>query len=427
MITILLGFMVGFLVLALPMFLGMMIGPLAVMDIYYPNFSLTNIASTFVTGVNSFVLLAVPMFIYAADIMSAGQSARRLLNFVQSFVGHFRGGLGITVAGTCTIFGAISGSTQATLVAIGKTVLPQMKELNYTTSHSIGLTMSTANIALLIPPSIAMIMYAVLTGVSVAEMFIAGVGPGLMLFLIFSIYEFLVAKRKGIIQIEKVSWADRWKATKEALIPLGFPILILGGIYSGAFSPTEAAAVSVLYAFIVEKFIYKSVSWKDLVRLALGTGSVTGTIFILLSAGAAFSWVITYAGIPQRLIAATLGTDPSALSVLLIVTVFFIVCCCFVDSIPVILILTPIFFPVAMQAGIDPIHLGMIVTLQAAIGAITPPFGCNIFTAAAIFEENFKTVIRGIIPYLLMYIAVSASMVVFPQVALWFRDLVYVF
>jgi len=200
------------------MFLGMMIGPLAVMDIYYPNFSLTNIASTFVTGVNSFVLLAVPMFIYAADIMSAGQSARRLLNFVQSFVGHFRGGLGITVAGTCTIFGAISGSTQATLVAIGKTVLPQMKELNYTTSHSIGLTMSTANIALLIPPSIAMIMYAVLTGVSVAEMFIAGVGPGLMLFLIFSIYEFIVAKRRGIIQIEKVSWSERWKATGRNLL-----------------------------------------------------------------------------------------------------------------------------------------------------------------------------------------------------------------
>jgi len=426
MITILLGFMIGFLVLALPMFLGMMIGPLAVMDIYYPNFSLTNIASTFVTGVNSFVLLAVPMFIYAADIMSAGQSARRLLNFVQSFVGHFRGGLGITVAGTCTIFGAISGSTQATLVAIGKTVLPQMKELNYTTSHSIGLTMSTANIALLIPPSIAMIMYAVLTGVSVAEMFIAGVGPGLMLFLIFSIYEFIVAKRRGIIQIEKVSWSERWKATREALIPLGFPVLILGGIYTGAFSPTEAAAVSVLYAFIVEKFIYKSVTWKDLVRLALGTGSVTGTIFILLSAGAAFSWVITYAGIPQRLIAATLGTDPSALSVLLIVTVFFIVCCCFVDSIPVILILTPIFFPVAVNAGIDPIHLGMIVTLQAAIGAITPPFGCNIFTAAAIFDENFKTVIAGIIPYLLMYVLVSASMIFFPQAALWFRDLVYV-
>lgn len=426
MITILLGFMIGFLVLALPMFLGMMIGPLAVMDIYYPNFSLTNIASTFVTGVNSFVLLAVPMFIYAADIMSAGQSARRLLNFVQSFVGHFRGGLGITVAGTCTIFGAISGSTQATLVAIGKTVLPQMKELNYTTSHSIGLTMSTANIALLIPPSIAMIMYAVLTGVSVAEMFIAGVGPGLMLFLIFSVYEFIVAKRKGIIQIEKVSWSERWKATKEALIPLGFPILILGGIYTGAFSPTEAAAVSVLYAFIVEKFVYKSITWKDLGRLALGTGSVTGTIFILLSAGAAFSWVITYAGIPQRLIAATLGNNPDAMSVLLIVTVFFIVCCCFVDSIPVILILTPIFFPVAVNAGIDPIHLGMIVTLQAAIGAITPPFGCNIFTAAAIFDENFKTVISGIIPYLLMYIAVSASMVIFPQAALWFRDLVYV-
>ena len=171
MVAILLIVMFGFLILALPMFLGMIVGPLAVMTQYYPSFDLTNIPAQFISGVNTFVLLAVPMFIYAADIMSAGQTAKRLLNFVGSFVGHYRGGMSITTAGTCTIFGAISGSTQATLVAVGKTMLPKLKQLNYTPSHAIGLLMSTANIALLIPPSIAMIMYAVLTGVSVAEMF----------------------------------------------------------------------------------------------------------------------------------------------------------------------------------------------------------------------------------------------------------------
>lgn len=425
MVVILLIVLFLFLLLGLPMFLGMIVGPAAVMMIYYPTFDIVNIPPLFYNGINSFVLLAVPMFIYAADIMSKGQTAKRLLNFVGSFVGHYRGGMAITTAGTCTIFGAISGSTQATLVAVGKTMLPELKQLNYKTSHAIGLVMSTANIALLIPPSIAMILYAVITGVSVAEMFIAGIGPGLMLFLFFSIYEFAVAKRKGIIQIEKTSWAEKGKALKEALIPLGFPVLILGGIYTGIFSPTEAAAVSVIYAFIVEKFIYKSLTWKDLVQLALSTGLVTGTVFILLSAGAAFSWVITFASIPQGMIAALLGTDPTALTVLLVVTIFFIVCCCFVDSIPVILILTPIFYPVAMKAGIDPIHLGMIVTMQAAVGAITPPFGCNIFTAAAIFGESFKTVIQGLVPYLFIYIAATAVMIFVPEVALFMRDLAF--
>lgn len=425
MVAILLIVMFGFLILALPMFLGMIVGPLAVMMKYYPSFDLTNMPSQFISGLNTFVLLAVPMFIYAADIMSAGQTAKRLLNFVGSFVGHNRGGMAITTAGTCTIFGAISGSTQATLVAVGKTMLPELKKLNYSTSHSIGLLMSTANIALLIPPSIAMIMYAVLTGVSVAEMFIAGLGPGLMLFLLFSIYEFAIAKRKGIIQIEKATWAHRRKAFKEALIPLGFPVLILGGIYSGIFSPTEAAAVSVAYAFIVEKFIYKSITWKDLYHLALSTGVVTGTVFILLAAGAAFSWVITFAGIPQAMIATLLGTAPSTFQILFVVTVFFIVCCSFVDSIPVILILTPIFFPVAVQAGIDPIHLGMIVTLQAAIGAITPPFGCNIFTASAIFDVSFKTVVQGLIPYLIIYLIASLLLILVPDIALFMRNIAF--
>ncbi len=425
MIVLLLGIMFGSLILALPMFMGMIVGPFAVMMNYFPTFDLVNIVSQFTSGVNSFVLLAVPMFIYAAEIMSAGQTSQRLLNFVGSFVGHIKGGMAITTAGTCTIFGAISGSTQATLVAIGRPMKRQLEDLNYTTSHSIGLLMSAANIALLIPPSIAMIMYSVLTGVSVAEMFIAGIGPGLVLFTLFSLYEYFVANMKGITPSERMSWGQRGKAFKEAIIPLGFPVLILGGIYTGIFSPTEAAAVSVIYAFIVEKFIYKTVTWKQLVDIAFSTGIVTGTVFILLSAGAAFSWVITFANIPQTLVKGLLGTDPSALVVLLTISAFFFIACMFVDSIPVILILTPIFFPVAMKAGVDPIHLGIIVTLQAAVGAVTPPFGCNIFTAQAIFDESFKTVVQGLIPYLLIFVVASLLMIFVPEIALFFRNIAF--
>ncbi len=426
MILLLLAFMFGFLILALPMFTGMIIGPFAVMTTYYPNFDLVNIVSQFNNGVSSFVLLAVPMFIFAAEIMSAGQTAQRLLNFVGGFVGHISGGMAITSAGTCTIFGAISGSTQATLVAIGRPMKRELESLNYPTSHAIGLLMSSANIALLIPPSIAMIMYAVITGTSVAGLFIAGVVPGVLVFLVFSVYEYVVARFvRKIEPVEKVSWDERFVRLKEALIPLGFPILILGGIYSGLFSPTEAAAVSVIYAFIVEKFIYRTITWKKLYELALSTGMVTGTVFILLSAGAAFSWVITFANIPQTLIRTTLGTDPSALTVLFIVAGFFFVCCMFVDSIPVILILTPIFYPAAVNAGINPIHLGILVTIQAAIGAVTPPFGCNIFTAQAIFDESFKTVVRGILPYLVMFILITLLLIFVPSISTFLPRLAF--
>lgn len=421
MIQLLLISLFLFLILALPMFLGMIVGPLAVMMQYFPNFDLTRVVSQFSAGVNSFVLLAVPMFIFAAEIMSAGQTANRLLKFVGSLVGHIKGGLAITTAGTCTIFGAISGSTQATLVAIGRPMRKQLEGLNYTTSHAIGLLMSSANIALLIPPSIAMILFAVLAKVSVAEMFMAGIGPGLLIFLLFSIYEYFIAAKKKITPQAKATAGERGKAFKEALIPLGFPALILGGIYSGIFSPTEAAAISVLYAFVVEKFIYRSISWNDLYHIAFSTGLVTGTVFILLSAGAAFSWVITFANIPQTLVKGILGVDPSQMAVLATVAVFFFVSCMFVDSIPVILILTPIFLPVAVKAGIDPIHLGILVTLQAAIGAVTPPFGCNIFTAQAIFDESFKTVVHGLIPYLIMFILTTVALMFIPQIALFYR------
>ena len=177
-------------------------------------------------------------------------------------------------------------------------------------------------------------------------------------------------------------------------MPLGFPAIVLGGIYTGMFSPTEAAAVSVLYASILEIFVFKTITFKDLPRIALSTGMVSAAVFILVAGGQAFSWVITFAQIPQLLTTGILGTDPSALLILATVSIFFFIACMFVDSIPVIIILSPIFFPVAIQAG-DPIHLGIIITLQSAIGCLTPPFGCNIFTACAIYEKTFITVIRG--------------------------------
>lgn len=421
MVELLLGLMFSCLLLGFPMMLGMIIGPIIVLILYFPELNPAMLGQQIISGVSSYVLLAIPMYILAADLMCAGHTAKRLIDFVQSFFGHIRGGLAITTEMACTMFGAISGSTMATLVAIGRPMRPPLLESGYKDSHAIAMIMSAATIALLIPPSIIMIMYAVVTGTSVAELFLAGFVPGIFMFLILALYDFTYATIFKTPIKEKFSWKQRWEACQRALLTLGLPVVVLGGIYTGIFSPTEAAAVAVFYALILETVIYKSITWKQIPEIAYSTGLVTATVFVLVAAGQIFSWVITFANIPATLTEGILGTDPSALLVLGTISAFFFIACMFVDSIPVVLILVPIFYPVAMKAGIDPIHLGIIVTLQSAVGAVTPPFGCNIFTAAAIYNVPFDRVIKGVTPYMALFILIAAAITLIPEISLWYK------
>jgi len=419
MVPLLLGTMFFFLLLNFPMVVPMVAAPLAVIIFFMPNIDLAMSIQQLIAGVSAQVLLAVPMFILAADIMCAGQTTRRLLDLVETFVGHIHGGMAITTAATCTIFGAISGSTQATVVAIGKPMRNRLLQLGYTDSAASGLIINSAIIALLIPPSISMIMYAVVTGSSVGDLFIAGVGPGLLILLFFAVYSYFYAKWKKIPLQPKATWSQRKSAFIKAIGPIGFPVIIFVGIYSGMFSPTEASAIAVGYALILEMLIFRTVKVKDLHRIGLSTAVVTCAVYILVAGGQLFSWVISYAKIPQMLTTAILGTDPTALKILVTVTVFFFIGCMFVDSLVCIIILSPIFFPLAMKAGIDPIHLGIIITLQAAIGSVSPPFGCNIFTGIAIFNRPYLDIVKGIPPYLAMLIAVTVIVILCPQLSLF--------
>ncbi len=422
MVTTLLLVMVVLLVLGLPMMIPLIAAPLIIVLIYYP----TKIDPMFLIqqmmeGISSFVLLAVPLFIFAADIMSTGHTSKRLLDFVGAFVGHLRGGYAITTAAACTLFGGISGSTQATVVAIGKPMRERLLSVGYKDSSAIALIINASDVALLIPPSIGMIIYALVTGTSVSQLFLAGIVPGLLVFLSFAIYSYFYAKIKNIPLAEKMSWRDRLYQTRKALLPLGFPLIIIGGIYSGKFSPTEAAGISVLYALILEVVIFRSIKISDIPRIALSTGLVTSAVFVLVAGGQAFTYVISYARIPQMVTEAVLGTDPSAYYVLFIVTVFFFIGCMFVDPIVVILILTPIFYRAAMQAGIDPVHLGVIITFQAALGSATPPFGVDIFTASAVFNKPYLEVIRGTPPYILILVIISILLIFFEEISLAYR------
>jgi tripartite ATP-independent transporter DctM subunit len=379
----------------------------------------------FIGSIEPYVLLCIPMFIFTAEVITRGEMGDRLVDFVKSWIGHVSGGLAITTSVACTIFGAISGSTQATVAAIGKPMRKKMLEAGYDDSGIMGLIINASDIAVLIPPSSVMVVYAVVTGTSVGELFIAGIVPGLVICLLFSIFSFFDAKMKRIPVQPQATWRERFVTARRALLAFGFPVIILGGIYSGIFSPTEAAAAATLYALIIELFIYRKVKLSDLAEIALSTALVTAVVFALVGIGGAFSVMLSYARIPQMITLAALGTDPSALRILITVSIFFFIGCMFVDGLVVTLIVTPFFFPIAMKAGIDPVLLGIIITLQVATGTATPPFGCDIFTAIAVFDRPYLKVVRKAWPFVIILVGVGALLIFVPEVTLWLRDLAF--
>ncbi|MEJ2282123.1 MAG: TRAP transporter large permease [Desulfobacterales bacterium] len=394
--------------------------------VYMPDLApklVTTMVQQVITGVTPPALVCVPMFILSASIITSGESAGRLIRMIKAFVGHLPGGLPITTNSSCTLFGAVSGSTQATVAAIGGTMRPMLLEAGYPSSFTLGLIINSSDIAFLIPPSIGFIVYGVATSTSIGMLFLSGVFPGLLILVMFSVYCYIYSKIKKVGLLPKASWAERIGAIKAGLPVMGFPVIIVGGIYAGFFSPTEAAAASVFYALFLETILYRSLTWNRIVDSFLQTGVITGVVFILVGAGQAFSWMIGFMQIPQQLLPPLFGTDPSILRVITIVVVVYFVACMFVDPIVAIFILSPIFQPYVVSAGVNPILLGTLVTLQAAIGSATPPFGCDIFTAQLIFRRPYLEVIGHALPFILILILATIILIAFPDIALFLPSL----
>ena len=411
--------MLVLLLMGFPMMVPLAVGTLFMMFTGMTFFGPDQMVSWMITGVGSWVLAAVPMFIFAADILTKGHTANRLLDLVDSFTRHLRGGLPITTAVSCALFGAVSGSTQATVVAMGGPMRPRLLAKGYPDSFALALIINASDVALLIPPSIGFIVYGVVMKTSIGDLFLAGILPGLLIMLLFALYCYIGARIQKITPEPKASWGDRLVALRRTLLPLGFPVLVVGGIYGGYFSAVEASAVAVAYAFVLEVIIYRQVSVRDLGAIALSTGLITAVVFVLVAVGAAFSQTIGTAGIPEAVLGPAIdaiGTN-QFLALLLIAAAFF-VGCMFVDPIVVILILVPIFKPLVESAGLDPVHVGVIVTLQAAIGSATPPFGCDIFTAIAVFRRPYMDVIRGTPPFIAILLLATLILILFPQISL---------
>jgi|TARA_R110000851_G_scaffold13885_2_gene47191 tripartite ATP-independent transporter DctM subunit len=418
--------MIALLLLGFPMMIPLITAAVIGFYMMFNGFGqMDTLIQQMMAGIRPASLIAVPMFILAADIMTRGQSANRLIDMVMAFIGHIKGGLAVSTAASCTLFGAVSGSTQATVVAVGSPLRPKMLKAGYSDSFTLALIINSSDIAFLIPPSIGMIIYGVISGTSIGELFIAGIGPGLMILVMFSIYCIIYAIVKDVPTEAKSSWKERAVAVQQALWPLGFPVIIVGGIYGGIFSPTEAAAACVLYAILLEFVVFRSLKMNDIYAIAKSTGLITAVVFILVAVGNGFSWIISFAQIPQMILEAVGVNEAGPTGVLIAICISFFVACMFVDPIVVILVLTPIFAPAIAATGLDPVLVGILITLQVAIGSATPPFGCDIFTAIAIFKRPYWDVIKGTPPFIFMLILAAALLIMFPQIALFLRDVAF--
>lgn len=387
--------------------------------VFFPDMNLTLLVQQILSGIKPASLVCIPMFIFAGDLITSGKSISKLIDLVKSFVGHLHGGSTVITSISCAIFGALSGSTQASVAALGKTMYPIMLNEGYTSSFSLGLIISASNLAWLIPPSIGFIVYGVATRTSIGKLFLSGVGPGVVLCILFCIYGAYYSRRKNIPLSPKSNWKERREAFKNGIPVLMFPLIVLGGIYTGFFSPTEAAAVAVLYAMILEGIIYRTLSLKTIKKIALSTGVITAVVFILVGGGQAISWFLSYAGIPQMVLPRLFGEAPSALKVIIIINIVYFIAGMFVDPIVSIYVLSPIFAPYVAQAGIDPVFLGAFVCLQGAFAGITPPCGCNIFTAMVIFRRPYLEVIRNLWPFIIILFMMTILMIVFPDMVLF--------
>lgn len=425
MIFVIILLAIGLLALGFEMFLVLGIPALAVKATFFSKLPDAAVIQKVFGGIDHTTLLAIPFFIFAAHLMSSGRIARNLTELVKALVGHTRGGMGHTVIGGSMAFGAVSGSAPATVAAIGGMVYPEMRKSGFSEKFSLGLLVSSAETALLIPPSITFIIYGWMTGTSISRLFAGGLAVGVVLGLAFAIMVMIEARRAGIAAKDRPSFRDRVAAVKTAGWALGMPVIILGGIYSGLFTPTESAAVSVVYAIFVEMFVYRELTLKELFNITEQSAVSTSVIFVLLAMGGLISFFVTLAQVPAQITDFLAAVHAGPIIFLLVVNVCFLIAGMFIDPNSALLILIPSLYPVAMALGIDPVHFGMIVTLNISIGMITPPFGLDIFVASSTLNKPVMTIINGVWPFVAVNILVLLIITYIPAISLFIPNLIF--
>ena len=357
------------------------------------------LAQKSVTGLDSFPLLAIPFFILAGALMCNGGISRRLVALAESLVGYIVGGLAMVTVLACMFFAAISGSGPATVSAIGSFMIPSMKERKYDAGFAAAITAAAGTIGVIIPPSIPFVIYCVVAQCSIGDMFIAGIIPGIIIGIALMLVCYITARKRNYkTMTDRPRFSEVAKAFKESFWALLVPLIILGGIYGGIFTPTEAAVVAVVYSVVIGKFVYRELDMKVLYDCLKSTGLINGATSFLIGLSMAFASYLAMAQIPAKIAAWLTTFVDSPFLLLMIINVFLLVIGCFVDNIAAVIILTPILLPVVKMIGIDPIHFGLIITVNLACGFISPPYGINLFVASAISGESIESISREIIP-----------------------------
>jgi C4-dicarboxylate transporter, DctM subunit len=387
---------------------------------YYTTLPLTQTTDTLFNSLNTFTLMAIPFFVYAANIMTYGGISRRLTEAANAAVGRFPGGLALTAVISCMFFAAISGSSPATVVAVGTLLIPAMIEAGYGRMFSTGIVATSGSLGILIPPSIPLIVYGIATETSIGDLFIAGFGPGLLAGVLLIGLVLFTAWRRGLRGEEiPLTRAQRIKAFRDAFLGLLLPIFVLGGIYGGVFTPTEAAAMAVLYSLIVSLFVYREMTLKDLARVTVASARMSAMIMFIIANAILFSFVLTSERIPDQITNLFINLDLSWFTFLLVVNAFLLLVGCFMETSSAILILAPIFLPVATQLGVNPIHFGIIMVMNLEIGMITPPFGLNLFVASGISKLSVVRVAKASAPSALVLLAALLVVTYVPDISLF--------
>lgn len=378
-----------------------------------------SVALKLFTGIEKFEIMAIPFFILAGNFLTHGGVAKRMIRFATSMVGHWHGGLGLGGVLACALFAAVSGSSPATVVAIGSILMPAMVRAGFPNRFGAGVITTSGALGILIPPSIVMVMYSVSTNTSVGALFMAGVIPGIVLAAMLGFTTWYRARSNGYPRQPRATWAERWQAFRDSIWGLLLIIIVMGGIYSGMFTPTEAAAMSAVWAFITAVFIYKDLTIRDVPRVLLSSANMSAMLLYIITNAVLFSFLMTHENIPQAMADAMIGTGVGVIGFLLIANVLLLAAGNFMEPSSIVLILAPILFPIAMKLGIDPVHFGILMVVNMEVGMCHPPVGLNLYVASGITKMGITELTIATWPWLLTMLVFLVVVTYWPTLSLW--------
>lgn len=377
-----------------------------------------SVALKLFTGIEKFEIMAIPFFILAGNFLTHGGVAKRMIRFATALIGHWYGGLGLAGVLACALFAAVSGSSPATVVAIGSILLPAMIKAGFPKRFGAGVITTSGALGILIPPSIVMVMYSVSTNTSVGALFMAGVVPGIVLAVMLGVTTWWRAKKNNYPRLAKASWGERSHTFRESVWGLLLIVLVMGGIYSGVFTPTEAAAVSAIYAFIIAVFVYRDMSLRDVPRVLLSSANMSAMLLYIITNAVLFSFMLTHENIPQAMAAWMLDKGLGVIAFLLIANLLLLIAGNFMEPSSIVLILAPILFPIATQLGIDPVHFGIIMVVNMEVGMCHPPVGLNLYVASGVAKMGITELTIAVWPWLLTMLVFLLLVTYWPAMSL---------